>query len=136
MQGPHKISRGTQLLLLLCHPRGMKNRTLIEVAGSMLNFENLPLYLWAEVVSIACFSQNQSIINRRLNMIPYEAMNGHKPSISFLHVFGCRYFIKNNRDQLTKFQLKADEAIFLYKPRAGIGAFDPLNPMRKLTLHF
>ncbi|KAL7612527.1 hypothetical protein Lser_V15G09596 [Lactuca serriola] len=46
-------------------------------------------------------------------MTPYEAMNGRKPSIYFLHVFGCRCFIKNNRDQLTMFQPKADEAIFL-----------------------
>ena len=46
-------------------------------------------------------------------MTPYKAMNGWKPTISFLHVFGCRCFIKNNRDQLTKFQPKADEAIFL-----------------------
>ena len=79
----------------------------------MLNFVNLPLYLWAEAMSTACFTQNRSIINRRLNMTPYEAMNGRKPTISFLHVFGCRCFIKNNRDQLTKFQPKADEAIFL-----------------------
>ena len=46
-------------------------------------------------------------------MTSYEAMNGRKPIISFLHVFGCRCFMKNNRDRLTKFQPKADEAIFL-----------------------
>ena len=46
-------------------------------------------------------------------MSPYESMNGRKPTISFLHVFRCRCFIKNNRDQLTKFQPKADEAILL-----------------------
>ena len=89
------------------------NRTIVEVARSMLNFANLPLYLWVKAVSTACFNQNQSIINQCLNTTPYEVMNGRKPSISFLHVFGCQCFIKNNRDQLTKFQPKADEAIFL-----------------------
>lgn len=79
----------------------------------MLNFANLPLYLWAEAVSTTCFTQNRSIINRCLNKTPYEAMNGRKPTISFLHVFGCICFIKNNHYQLTKFQPKADEAIFL-----------------------
>ncbi|KAL4573036.1 hypothetical protein LXL04_019829 [Taraxacum kok-saghyz] len=57
--------------------------------------------------------QNRSIINRRLNMTPYEAINGRKPSVSFFRVFGCRCFIKNNKDHLGKFQPNADEAIFL-----------------------
>lgn len=42
----------------------------------------------------------------------YEAMNGRKPNISFLHVFCCRCFIKNNRYQLTKFHPITYEAIF------------------------
>ena len=46
-------------------------------------------------------------------MTLFEAMDGCTPSISFLHVFVCRCFIKNNRDQLTKFQPKAEESIFL-----------------------
>lgn len=64
-------------------------------------------------ISTTRFTNNRSIINRRLNKTPYEAMNGHKPSISFLHVFGYCCFIKNNRDQLTKFQPKSNESIFL-----------------------
>lgn len=64
-----------------------RNQTLIEASQSMLNFENLTLYLRAEVVSAACFTQNRSIINHCLNMTPYESMNGRKMSISFLHVF-------------------------------------------------
>lgn len=64
-----------------------RNRALVEAPRSMLNFANLPLYLWAEAVSTTCFTQNRSIINRRLNMTPYEALNGRKPGISFLHVF-------------------------------------------------
>lgn len=75
-----------------------RTRTLVEATRSMLNFANLPLHLWAKVVSTSRFTQNRSIVNRCLNMTPYEAMNGPKPTISFFHVIGCRCFIKNNRD--------------------------------------
>ena len=46
-------------------------------------------------------------------MTPYEAIICCKPSVSYFHVFGCRCFIKNNKDHLGKFQPNADEAIFL-----------------------
>lgn len=35
----------------------------------------------------------------------------HKRSFNF-HVFGCVYFILNQKDQLLKFMAKADEEIF------------------------
>ena len=34
-----------------------KNRTLIEVARTMLNEAKLPLYFWVEVVNTACYTQ-------------------------------------------------------------------------------
>ncbi|KAI3523763.1 hypothetical protein L1887_02147 [Cichorium endivia] len=49
-----------------------RNRTLVEAARSMLNFENLPLTFWAEAIATTCFVQNRSIINKRLLMTPYE----------------------------------------------------------------
>ena len=40
-----------------------KNRTLIEVAQTMLKDYKLPTYFWAEAINIACFTQDISIIN-------------------------------------------------------------------------
>nr|GEU61392.1 retrovirus-related Pol polyprotein from transposon TNT 1-94 [Tanacetum cinerariifolium] len=34
-----------------------RNRTLVEAARTMLKFENLPLFLWAEAITTACFTQ-------------------------------------------------------------------------------
>ena len=90
-----------------------RNRTLVEAARAMLNFANLSLYFWAEAVQTACFVQNRSVINKRLDKTPYEALNNKKPELKFLRIFGCRCFIKNNKDHLGKFEPKADEAIFL-----------------------
>nr|GFA72643.1 integrase, catalytic region, zinc finger, CCHC-type, peptidase aspartic, catalytic [Tanacetum cinerariifolium] len=39
-----------------------RNRTLIEAARTMLIYAQAPLFLWAEAVATACFTQNRSII--------------------------------------------------------------------------
>jgi len=45
---------------------------------------------------------------------PYELFKGRKPNISHLKVFGCKCFILNNgKNNLGKFDSKADEGIFL-----------------------
>ena len=90
-----------------------RNRTLVETARSMLNFAHIPLYFWAEAVATACFVQNRSIVCKRLNKTPYEGLNNRKPNVRFFHIFGCRCFVINNRDQLNKFAPKSDEGIFL-----------------------
>nr|GFC94671.1 hypothetical protein [Tanacetum cinerariifolium] len=39
-----------------------RNRTLIEAALTMLIYAQAPLFLWAEAVATACFTQNRSIV--------------------------------------------------------------------------
>nr|GEW23049.1 integrase, catalytic region, zinc finger, CCHC-type, peptidase aspartic, catalytic [Tanacetum cinerariifolium] len=52
-----------------------RNRTLVEAARTMLTFANLPLFLWAEAIATACFTQNRSIIHKVFDKTPYELMN-------------------------------------------------------------
>ena len=57
---------------------------------------------------------NRALIRFILKKTPYELYNGRKPSISHLHVFGCKCFVLNNgKDKLGKFDAKSDEGIFL-----------------------
>nr|GFA34214.1 putative ribonuclease H-like domain-containing protein [Tanacetum cinerariifolium] len=42
-----------------------RNCTLIEAARTMLIYAQAPLFLWAEAVATACFTQNRSIIRLR-----------------------------------------------------------------------
>ncbi|GKC39888.1 retrovirus-related pol polyprotein from transposon TNT 1-94 [Tanacetum coccineum] len=49
-----------------------KNRTLIEAARTMLNGSVLSKHFWTEVVRIACYTQNRSIIVKRHDKTPYE----------------------------------------------------------------
>ena len=90
-----------------------RKRTLIEAARSMLSEANLATQLWAEAVNTACFTQNRSLVIKRFTKTTYKLFHGRKPSISFLHIFGCKCFILNNRDNLGKFDPKADVVYFL-----------------------
>ncbi|KAJ9535171.1 hypothetical protein OSB04_un001750 [Centaurea solstitialis] len=90
-----------------------RNRTLVEAARTMLAYSGLLLTFWAEAVSTACFTQNRTIITKRFKKTPYHIINRRVPNVKFFHVFGCRCYILNNRDNLGKFDKKADEGYFL-----------------------
>nr|GEW16068.1 integrase, catalytic region, zinc finger, CCHC-type, peptidase aspartic, catalytic [Tanacetum cinerariifolium] len=90
-----------------------RNRTLVEAARTMLIFSCAPLYLWAEAIATACYTQNRLIIHRQFGKKPYELINGKKPDISFFHVFGALCYPKNNRENIWKLGVKGDIAFFI-----------------------
>nr|GEZ01426.1 retrovirus-related Pol polyprotein from transposon TNT 1-94 [Tanacetum cinerariifolium] len=90
-----------------------RNRTLVEAARTMLIFSHAPVFLWAEAIATACFTQNRSIIHRRFNKTPYELINGKKPDISFLHVFGALCYPKNDREDIGKLGAKGNIGFFI-----------------------
>ena len=91
-----------------------KNRSIVELARTMLNDMDLPKYFWADVVSTACYVMNRVLIRPILKKTPYELFKGRKPNISYFHIFGCKCFVLNNeKENLGKFDAKADEGIFL-----------------------
>ncbi|KAJ9566534.1 hypothetical protein OSB04_002500 [Centaurea solstitialis] len=78
-------------------------QTIIKAPRSMLRELNL---LLIQLV----FTQNRSLIVKRFNKTAYQIFYSRKLSICFLHIFGCKYFILNNKDNLEKFELE-DETI-------------------------
>nr|GEV19483.1 hypothetical protein [Tanacetum cinerariifolium] len=85
-----------------------RNRTLVEAARIILTFTNLPSFLWAEAIAIACFTQNHSIIYKSFDKIPYELINKRKPNIKFFHVFRCRCYLLNDYEDDGKLKTKGD----------------------------
>ncbi|GJU18167.1 retrovirus-related pol polyprotein from transposon TNT 1-94 [Tanacetum coccineum] len=79
----------------------------------MLIFSHAPLFLWAEAIATAFYTQNRSIIHRRFNKTPYEHINGRKLDISFLHVFGVLCYPKNDREDIGKLGAKGDISFFI-----------------------
>nr|GFB96704.1 retrovirus-related Pol polyprotein from transposon TNT 1-94 [Tanacetum cinerariifolium] len=85
-----------------------RNRTLVEAARTMLIFSHAPLFLWAEAIATACYTQNHSIIHQRFNKTPYELIQGKKLDISYLHVFGALCYPKNDHEDIGKLGAKGD----------------------------
>nr|GEY57647.1 hypothetical protein [Tanacetum cinerariifolium] len=90
-----------------------RNRTLVKSARTMLTFANLPLFLWAEAIATACFTQNCSIIHKYFDKTPYELMNKRKPTIKFFRVFGCRCYLLNDYEDVGKLKAKGDIEVFV-----------------------
>nr|GEX85886.1 hypothetical protein [Tanacetum cinerariifolium] len=94
-----------------------RNRTLIEAAHTMLIYTQALLFLWAEAVATACYTQNRSIIRLRHRNTPYELLHNKLPDLSFLHMFGTLCYPTNDSENLGKLQPKADIRIFIgYTP--------------------
>nr|GEV19651.1 putative ribonuclease H-like domain-containing protein [Tanacetum cinerariifolium] len=65
-----------------------RNRTLVEAARTMLIFSKASMFLWAEVVATACYTQKRSLIHARHHKTPYELVHNKKHDLTFFRVFG------------------------------------------------
>ncbi|GKD25216.1 retrovirus-related pol polyprotein from transposon TNT 1-94, partial [Tanacetum coccineum] len=94
-----------------------RNRMLIEVARTMLIYAKSSLFLWAEAMATACYTQNRSIVRLRYGKTPYELLHDKPPDLSFFHVFGALCYPINDSENLSKLQSKADIGILIgYAP--------------------
>nr|GFA85425.1 putative ribonuclease H-like domain-containing protein [Tanacetum cinerariifolium] len=73
-----------------------RNRTLIEASRTMLIYAQALLFLWAEAVATACYTQNRSIIRLRHEKTPYELLHSKLLDLSFFHVFGALCYPTNS----------------------------------------
>ncbi|GJX23262.1 retrovirus-related pol polyprotein from transposon TNT 1-94 [Tanacetum coccineum] len=114
-----------------------RNRTLVEAARTMLIFSKAPMFLWAEAVATACYTQNRSLIHTRHNKTPYELVHDKKPDLTFLRVFGALCYPTNDIEDLGKFQAKADIGIFVgYAPsRKGYRIYNKRTCRLMETIH-
>ncbi|GJZ68712.1 retrovirus-related pol polyprotein from transposon TNT 1-94 [Tanacetum coccineum] len=76
------------------------NRTLIEAARTMLIYVKAPLFVWAEAVATACYTQNHSIVHLCHGKTPYELLHDKLPDLSFFHVFGALCYLTNDSENL------------------------------------
>jgi transposase InsO family protein len=90
-----------------------KNRTLLDMARTMLDEYKTPDRFWAEAINIACYSINWLYLHRILKKTSYELLTGKKPNVSYFIVFGSKCFILIKRDIKLKFAPKAVEGFLL-----------------------
>ncbi|GKD25064.1 retrovirus-related pol polyprotein from transposon TNT 1-94 [Tanacetum coccineum] len=86
----------------------------------MLIFSKALMFLWAEAMATACYTQNRSFIHTLHNKTPYELVHDKKPDLTFFRVFGALCYPTNDNEDLGKLQ-----------PTANIGIFVGYAPSRK-----
>nr|GEX35844.1 retrovirus-related Pol polyprotein from transposon TNT 1-94 [Tanacetum cinerariifolium] len=91
-----------------------RNRTLVEVARTMLIFPKSPKFIWAEAISITFFTQNFSLVHTRYNKTSYELIKGRKPNVQYFHVLRSLCYLTNDHDDLGKMKPKANNGPGLY----------------------
>ena len=89
-----------------------KNRTLVEMARTMLDEYSTPRRFWTEAISAACFISNRVFLRTSLHKTPYELRFGRRPSVSHFRVFGCKCFVLKPGN-LDKFESRSSDAMFL-----------------------
>jgi hypothetical protein len=96
-----------------------KNRTLIEMARTMLDEYKTQDIFWAEAVNTTCHAINRLYLHKFHKKTSYELITGKKPKVSHFRVFECKCFILNKRPRTSKFAPKVDEGFLLgYGPNA------------------
>jgi hypothetical protein len=90
-----------------------KNRTILDMARTMLDEYKTLDWFWAEAINTACYSINRLYLHRILKKTSYELLTGKKPNVSYFRVFGSKCFILIKRGRKSKFAPKAVEGFLL-----------------------
>jgi hypothetical protein len=97
-----------------------KNRTVVELARSMLKCKGMLNQFWAEVVATSVYILNLSPTKAVMNKTPYEAWFERKPIVSHLRVFGCVAYTLINSHNRKKLDAKSKNTFSLaiaFNPR-------------------
>jgi hypothetical protein len=90
-----------------------KNRTLIDMARTMLGEFKTPEQFWSEAVNTACHAINWVYLHRLLKKTSYELLTDNKPNVLYFRVFGSKCYILVKRGRNSKFAPKAVEGFLL-----------------------
>ncbi|GJT74320.1 retrovirus-related pol polyprotein from transposon TNT 1-94 [Tanacetum coccineum] len=114
-----------------------RNRTLIEAARTMLIFSKAPMFLWAEAVATACYTQNRSLIHTHQLKTPYELVHNKKPDLMFFQIFGALCYLTNDSKDIGKLQSTTNIGIFVgYAPcRKGYRIYNKRTRRIMETIH-
>jgi hypothetical protein len=89
------------------------NQTLLNSIRAMLEESKLDQSFWGEAAATAVYICNRCVTAILKNKTPFEALNGFKPDVSHLRVFGTRCFYKVLKNGHKKLDVKASEGILL-----------------------
>jgi hypothetical protein len=88
-------------------------RTVQEMAKSMMNEKNNGQTYWVEAIHTTVHVLNKAHLRPQSDKTPYELWFGRPASIKHFQVLGSKCYIKNNDENLSKYDDRVDEGIFL-----------------------
>jgi hypothetical protein len=90
-----------------------KNRTVMEMARSLLKSMRVPGRFWGEAVRHAVYLLNRLPTKVLGDITPYETWTGRKPSLGHLRVFGCTAHTKFSAPHLRKLDDRSRPLVYL-----------------------
>uniref|UniRef100_A0AAV1VDW7 Integrase catalytic domain-containing protein n=1 Tax=Peronospora matthiolae TaxID=2874970 RepID=A0AAV1VDW7_9STRA len=88
-------------------------RTIVTIRRSMLHYAKLDKCFWAEAAMTAIYIKNRLPSPKCQDRTPFEIVNGFRPSVKHMRVFGCRTFVLTPKEKKSKWDPKAREGLFM-----------------------
>ncbi|KAM1461179.1 hypothetical protein ACFX11_045561 [Malus domestica] len=104
-----------------------KNRTVVEMAKSMMHEKGLSYAFWAEAVNTAVYILNRCPSKSLKKITPFEAYTGRKPGIAHLKIFGSLCYVHIPSTLRHKLEENSRKCIFVGYGicEKGYRVFDP-----------
>lgn len=90
-----------------------KNRTLIDMARTMLGEDKVSERFWSEAINRVGHAINYLYLHGLLKKTAYGLLTGNKPNVSYFHVSRSKFYILVKKDRHLKFAPKAIEGFLL-----------------------
>ena len=90
-----------------------KNRSVMEMARTMLNESKLNDKFWGHAVHTAVHILNRGLLINKNDKTPYELWTGRAASVRHFRIFGSKCYIKREDKKIGKFDSQVDEGIFV-----------------------
>jgi hypothetical protein len=102
------------------------NRTLIEIARTMLDEYKTSDQFWAKVINTVSHATNRLYLHKLLKKTSYELLTDNKPNVSYFWVFRSKCYILQKRLKSYKFAPKTYEG-FLHGYDSNSRAYRVFN---------
>jgi hypothetical protein len=92
-----------------------RNRTLMDMVRSMLSYSMLPIIIWMEALKTVVYIFNR-VPSKSVSKTPNELWTCRKPTLNYLHVWGCPTEAKLFNPSIEKLNPKAVSCHFIGYP--------------------
>ncbi|GJT83566.1 retrovirus-related pol polyprotein from transposon TNT 1-94 [Tanacetum coccineum] len=83
------------------------------MSRTMLNEQSILQKFWCNAMDTSTYILNRILIRPILGKTPYEILRGMKPTFDYFKVFRNKCFVLNIKENLTKFDPRSYEGVFL-----------------------